>query len=74
MSIAKASEPTELNPVVIEYEETVDRIRQGGTNLIESWIARVRRPKVREKFAKLRDRQSGLTAESIKEFLAVEEP
>lgn len=42
MNIAKASDSTELDPVVIEYEETIGRIRKNGSSLVDVWIARMR--------------------------------
>lgn len=74
MSIAKASQPTELDPVVIEYEETVDKIRQRGGSMVDAWIARMRRPVVQQNIEKWRRSQPCPDSDGIKKYLAIEEP
>ena len=74
MSIAKASESTELDPVVIEYEETIRRIRKSGGETVDAWIAKLCRPSVKQKFKAWRKSQPCPDSESLKKYLAIEEP
>lgn len=54
MSIAKSPESTELDPVVIEYTQTVERVRRDGTDALEGLIARLHPRAVRAKMAEWR--------------------
>lgn len=49
-------ESTDLDPVVIEYEATVERIRKDSASVIDAWVVRVARtwPSIRAKVARLR--------------------
>lgn len=55
MSIAKCPEPTELDPVVIEYQKTIQRVREDGESFLANWIAGMKRPSVTRKLRALRD-------------------
>ncbi len=52
-------ESTDLDPVVIEYEATVERIRKCGNSVFEAWLLRVAQklPSVKAKVLQLRRSQ-----------------
>lgn len=71
MSVAKLPESTELDPVVIEYGATVERIRKNGDLALEGWIARLKTKTVRDLLSTRRS-DPPLAAE-VKKFVALKQ-
>lgn len=69
-------ESTDLDPVVIEYEATVERIRKDNRSIFDAWFFRVARmrPAIRAKVAQLRGCSGAVSIMTAARRTGFEEP
>lgn len=73
MSIAKMPESTELDPVVIEYTQTVERVRRDSADALDGLIARLHPRVVKEKVREWRKSRPCPDSGRTKSPLAIDE-
>ena len=69
-------ESTDLDPVVIEYEATVERIRKDNRSIFDAWFFRVARmrPAIRAKVSQLRSCSGAVSTTTAARRADLEEP